>query len=107
VLLAKEQSLPILNVLGLTRPARAGLEFTTSRLLSESTTNRLQQPVFPIFKKNKIKKKKLNCKKYYMISCCDGSLAHGPNSVFSMIHHAFEQFGLGEEHCMQIIAEVI
>jgi hypothetical protein len=33
VLLAKEQSLPILNVLGLTRPARAGLELTTFRLL--------------------------------------------------------------------------
>jgi hypothetical protein len=45
VLLAKKQSLPILNVLGLTRPARAGLELTTSRLLSESTTTRLRQPV--------------------------------------------------------------
>ena len=43
VFLAKKQSLPILNVLGLTRPARAGLELTTSRLLSESTTTRLQQ----------------------------------------------------------------
>jgi hypothetical protein len=43
--LAKEQSLPILDVLGLTRPARAGLELTTSRLLSESTTIRLRQPV--------------------------------------------------------------
>jgi hypothetical protein len=30
VLLAKEQSLSILNVLGLTRPARAGLKLTTS-----------------------------------------------------------------------------
>jgi hypothetical protein len=45
VLLAKEQSLPILNVLGLTQPARAGLELTTFRLLSESTTTRLRQPV--------------------------------------------------------------
>jgi hypothetical protein len=44
--LSKEQSLPILNVLGLTRPARAGLELTTFRLLSESTTTRLRQPVF-------------------------------------------------------------
>jgi hypothetical protein len=32
--LAKEQSLPILTVLGLTRSARAGLELTTSRVLS-------------------------------------------------------------------------
>ena len=45
VLLAKEQSLPILNVLGLTRPARAGLELTTYCLLSESTTTRLRQPM--------------------------------------------------------------
>jgi hypothetical protein len=45
VLLTKEQSLPILNVLGLTRPARTGLELTTSRMLSESTTTRLLQPV--------------------------------------------------------------
>jgi hypothetical protein len=45
VLFAKEQSLPILNVLGLTRPARAELELTTSRMLSESTTTRLPQPV--------------------------------------------------------------
>jgi hypothetical protein len=44
VLLAKKQSLPILYVLGLTRPARAGLELTTSHLLSESTTTRLRQP---------------------------------------------------------------
>jgi hypothetical protein len=36
---------PILNVLGLTRPARAGFELTTSRMLSESTTTRLPQPV--------------------------------------------------------------
>jgi hypothetical protein len=42
LLLAKEQSLPISNVLGLTRPARAGLELTTFRLLSESTTTRLR-----------------------------------------------------------------
>jgi hypothetical protein len=41
VLLAKEPSLPILNALGLTRPARAGLKLTTSRLQSESTTTRL------------------------------------------------------------------
>jgi hypothetical protein len=46
VLLAKEQSLPILNVLGLTRPARTRLELTTSRMLSETTTTRLLQPVF-------------------------------------------------------------
>jgi hypothetical protein len=39
--LAKGQSLPILNVLGLTRPARAGLELTIYRLLSESTTSKL------------------------------------------------------------------
>jgi hypothetical protein len=45
VLLAKEQSLPNLNVLGLTRPALAGLELITYRLLSESTTTRLRQPV--------------------------------------------------------------
>jgi hypothetical protein len=45
VLLAKNQSLPILNILGLTRPARAGLELTTYRVLSESTTTRLRQPV--------------------------------------------------------------
>ena len=41
VLLAKKQSLPILNVLGLTWPARVGLELTTSRLLSQSTTTKL------------------------------------------------------------------
>jgi hypothetical protein len=40
VLLAKEQSLPILNALGLTWPARAGLQLKTYRLLSESTTTR-------------------------------------------------------------------
>jgi hypothetical protein len=45
VLLAKKQSLPILNVLGLTRPVRMGLKLTTSRLLSESTTTRLLQPL--------------------------------------------------------------
>jgi hypothetical protein len=45
VLLAKEQSLPILNVLSLTWQARAGLELTTYRLLSESTTTRLRQLV--------------------------------------------------------------
>jgi pimeloyl-ACP methyl ester carboxylesterase len=45
VLLAKKQSLPISNDLCLTRPARAGLELTTFRLLSESTTTRLRQQV--------------------------------------------------------------
>jgi hypothetical protein len=45
VLLAKEQSLPISNVLGLARLARAGFELTTSRMLNESTTTRLQRPV--------------------------------------------------------------
>jgi hypothetical protein len=45
MLLAKEQSLPILNILGLTRPARAGLELMTYPLLSENTTTRLWQPV--------------------------------------------------------------
>jgi hypothetical protein len=45
VLFAKKQSLPILSVLGLTRPARVRLELTTYRLLSESTTTRLRQPV--------------------------------------------------------------
>jgi hypothetical protein len=43
VLLAKEQSLPILNVLGLTRPDRAGLELMAYRLLSDSTTTTLRQ----------------------------------------------------------------
>jgi hypothetical protein len=38
VLLAKEESLPISNVLGSMRPAQAGLELKTSRMLSESTT---------------------------------------------------------------------
>jgi hypothetical protein len=46
VLLAKEQSLSILNVLGLTQPARSGLELTTYRLLNESTTTRVRQPVY-------------------------------------------------------------
>jgi hypothetical protein len=46
--LVKEQSLAILNVLGLTRPARAGLELTTYRLLRESTTTRLRQPMWII-----------------------------------------------------------
>jgi hypothetical protein len=49
VLFAKEQSLPILIVLGFTRPARAGLELTTICLLSESTTTRLRQPVKILF----------------------------------------------------------
>jgi hypothetical protein len=43
--LAKKQLLPILNVLGLTRPAQAGLEFRTSSMISESTITRLPQPV--------------------------------------------------------------
>jgi hypothetical protein len=43
LLLAKEQSLPILNVIGTS--GAAGLELTTSRMLSESTTTRLPQPV--------------------------------------------------------------
>jgi hypothetical protein len=42
VLYAKEQSLLILNVLSFTRLARAGLELTTSHLLSEGTTTRLR-----------------------------------------------------------------
>jgi hypothetical protein len=45
VLLMKEQSLPILKVLGLTWLVPAGLELTTSQLLTKSTTTRLQQPV--------------------------------------------------------------
>jgi hypothetical protein len=45
VLLAKEQSLPIFNVVSLTLPARARLERTTSRMLIESTTTRLLQLV--------------------------------------------------------------
>jgi hypothetical protein len=45
VLLAKEQSLPVLNVLGLTWLAWVGLKLTTSSLLSKSTTTRLRQPV--------------------------------------------------------------
>jgi hypothetical protein len=45
VLLAKELH-TILNVLGLTRPSRAGLELMTSWMLSESTITRLLQPVF-------------------------------------------------------------
>ena len=49
VLLAKEQSLPILNVLGLTQPVRAGLQLTNYRLLSESTTTRLRQPAGSYF----------------------------------------------------------
>jgi hypothetical protein len=51
VLLAKEQSLPILKVLGLTRPTRVGLELKTYRLLSESTTTRLRQPVYKTYEK--------------------------------------------------------
>jgi hypothetical protein len=43
VLLAKEQSLQISNVLDLKRPAQTG-ELTTCHLLSESTTTRLRQP---------------------------------------------------------------
>jgi hypothetical protein len=52
VLLAKELSLPVLNVLGLTRPARAGLEHTTYRLLSESTTTRLRHQRNSMFSPN-------------------------------------------------------
>jgi hypothetical protein len=33
------------EVLGLTRPARAGLELTTSQMLSEITNTRLPQPL--------------------------------------------------------------
>jgi hypothetical protein len=40
-MLAKEQTLPILNVLGLTRPAQAGLELTTSRVLICDDNNTL------------------------------------------------------------------
>ena len=29
----------------------------------------------------------------------DGSLAHGPNYVISMVHHAFLTYGLGELDC--------
>jgi hypothetical protein len=43
MLLTNEQSLPILNVLRLTRPAQTGLELMTYRLLSERTTTGLQQ----------------------------------------------------------------
>jgi hypothetical protein len=43
VLLAKQQPLRILNALGLTQLVRAGLELTTSRLLSESSITRLRQ----------------------------------------------------------------
>jgi hypothetical protein len=39
-----------ITVLGLTRPARAGLKLTTYRLLSESTTTRLRQPVYNVSK---------------------------------------------------------
>jgi hypothetical protein len=41
--LGKGATTTILNVLGLTRPARAGLELTTSHMLSESTTTGLPQ----------------------------------------------------------------
>jgi hypothetical protein len=50
VLLAKEQLLPIFNVLGLTQPARAELELNTSRTLSESTTSRLPQREFTSYR---------------------------------------------------------
>lgn len=29
----------------------------------------------------------------------DGSLAYGPNSVISMVHHALQTHGLGEIDC--------
>jgi hypothetical protein len=54
--LAKEQSLPILNVLGLTRPAREGLELATFWMLSESTTTRLPQPLMMLFEYSTINK---------------------------------------------------
>jgi hypothetical protein len=38
MLLAKEQSLPNLNVLGLTQPTRVRLKLMTSLMLSKSTT---------------------------------------------------------------------
>jgi hypothetical protein len=44
VLLAKEQSLFNLNVLGLKRPARVGIHLTISRMLSKSTNTRLRKP---------------------------------------------------------------
>jgi hypothetical protein len=43
-----KQSPPILNILGLTQPARAGLELTISWMLSESTTTKLPQLVSPV-----------------------------------------------------------
>jgi hypothetical protein len=49
VLLVK-QSLPILDVFGLTQPARMGLEHANFRMLSESTTTRLPQPVTKVNK---------------------------------------------------------
>lgn len=33
------------------------------------------------------------------IAGTDGSLAHGPNSVISMIHYAFQTYGLREIDC--------
>jgi hypothetical protein len=48
------------NVFGLSRLARAGLELTTSRLLSESTTTRLRQPVNVEEAGNKYKNKPSN-----------------------------------------------
>ena len=29
----------------------------------------------------------------------DGSQSHGPNTVISMLHHAFQEYGLGEMAC--------
>lgn len=29
----------------------------------------------------------------------DGSQSHGPNSVISMLHHVFQEYGLGEMAC--------
>jgi hypothetical protein len=46
VLLAKEQSLPILNVLGLTRPARAGLELTFNMHNNVNINNKMLSLVF-------------------------------------------------------------
>jgi hypothetical protein len=45
MLLANEQSLTILKVLGLTQQAEVGLELTTSRMISDSTTTSLLQPL--------------------------------------------------------------
>jgi hypothetical protein len=66
VIIAKEQSLPILNVSGLTRPAWAGVELTTSRMLSESTTTRLRQPVYMLNKFSTPQKQSVSKEKHYI-----------------------------------------